>query len=272
MAAVLRGQHRLVHRPPWVLDDPFALILVGPEWPALIEFVRSTFRGPVLEEVMAFAVARSRYAEDRFEKGAFDQCVILGAGLDSFAWRRPDLLASSRLFEVDHPASQRWKQERVAAVGLPESEHHLFVPVDFERDSLSDALATKGFEWSRPAFFSWLGVTGYLAAHSIEATLRSLALGAPGTEIVLSYVLTDPYLDEIGTEFRDTFLGLAAAGGEPVRTRLAPRDAEALVKRCGLIVAEQVSREDLEGRYFARRSDGLRPATMEGLVAAVVPG
>ena len=271
MAAVGRGQHRLMHRPPWVLDDPFALILVGPEWPALMEFIRSTFRGPVIEEVMAFAVARSRYAEDRFEQGAFEQCVILGAGLDSFAWRHPDLLASSRVFEVDHPASQLWKQERVAALGLPQSDHHLFVPVDFERDSLSDALTEKGFEWSRPAFFSWLGVTAYLTADSIEATLRSLALGAPGTEIVLSYALTDPYLDEIGTEFRDTFRAIAAAGGEPVETRLAPRDAEALIERCGFSVAEHLSREDLEGRYFAGRSDGLRPATTEGLVAAVVP-
>src|SRR5258708_32321990 len=134
MAAVLRGQHRLMHRPPWVLDDPFALILVGPEWPALMEFIRSTLRGPVLNEVMAPALARSRYAEDGFEQGAFDQYVVLGAGLDSFAWRRPDLVASSGVFEVDHPASQLWKQERVAALGLPESDHHLYVPVDFERD------------------------------------------------------------------------------------------------------------------------------------------
>jgi methyltransferase (TIGR00027 family) len=271
MAAILRGQHRLMHRPPWVLDDPFALILVGPEWPALMEFVRSTLRGPVLNEVMASALARSRYAEDRFEQGAFDQYVVLGAGLDSFAWRRPDLVASSGVFEVDHPASQLWKQERVAALGLPESDHHLYVPVDFERDSLSVALAERGFDGSRPAFFSWLGVTVYLTVGSIEATLRSLALGAPGTEIVLSYALTDPYLDDIGSEFRETFLAIAAAGSEPVRTRLSPRDAEALTERCGFRVVEHLSRDDLEGRYFAGRGDGLRPATMEGLIAAVVP-
>src|SRR4029077_4806179 len=153
-------------------DDPFALILVGPDWPALMEFISSTLRGPVLNEIMAFVVARSRYAEDRFEQGAFEQCVILGAGLDSFAWRRPDLVASSRGFEVDHPPSHLCKQDRVATLVLPESDHLLFVPVVFERDSLSDALAEKGFEWSRPAFFSWLGGTPYLTPDSIEATLH----------------------------------------------------------------------------------------------------
>ena len=108
-AAVSRGLFRLETASPWVLDDVLALVLVGPVWQRLRDQFDPLFPGPVRRESRAAVCTRSRYAEDRLAAGAFTQYVILGAGLDSFAWRRPDRLGSLRLFEVDHPASQAWK-------------------------------------------------------------------------------------------------------------------------------------------------------------------
>jgi O-methyltransferase involved in polyketide biosynthesis len=104
LAALARGWLRMEATPPWVLDDAFALVLVGPVWQELHERVFPLFPNHVLREIIAALCIRSRYVEDRLTAGAFAQYVILGAGLDSFAWRRPDLLRSVKVFEVDHPA------------------------------------------------------------------------------------------------------------------------------------------------------------------------
>ena len=128
-AAVSRGLFRLETASPWVLDDVLALVLVGPVWQQLRDQFDPLFPGPVRREARAAVCTRSRYAEDRLAAGAFRQYVILGAGLDSFAWRRPDLLGSLTVFEVDHPASQAWKLERVRELGLPLSDSQVFVPV-----------------------------------------------------------------------------------------------------------------------------------------------
>ena len=146
LAAVTRGHLRLEEAPPWVLDDAFALVLIGPVWQELREGLVSLFPGQVVREISAAVCTRSRYAEDRLAAGAFAQYVILGAGLDSFAWRRPDLLRSLKVFEVDHPASQAWKLERVRDLALPLSDSQVFVPADFEAEPIQDALHTAGFD------------------------------------------------------------------------------------------------------------------------------
>ena len=110
LAAVARGRLRLEEEPPWVLDDPFALILTGQAWRQIKELGDSLFPFEVQREVLAGIATRSRYAEDRLTQASFAQYVVLGAGLDSFGWRRPDLLRSLTVYEVDHPASQAWKR------------------------------------------------------------------------------------------------------------------------------------------------------------------
>src|SRR4051794_34286827 len=138
--AVARGEHRLFDSAPWILDDAFALMLVGPEWRQIFDARAALHQERVRRDARAWVVARSRYAEDRLDEQPFTQYVVLGAGLDSFAWRRPDLLRSLRVFEVDHPATQAWKRERVANLALPTSDHHVFAPVDFETESLESGL------------------------------------------------------------------------------------------------------------------------------------
>jgi methyltransferase (TIGR00027 family) len=134
-----------------VLDDPFALLLVGPAWREMRHGPIAVFPDEVLRQVLAGLCTRGRYAEDRLAAGAFTQYVILGAGLDSFAWRRPDLLGSLRVFEVDHPASQAGKLARVDGLALPLGDSQVFVPVDFETGSLQDALRAAGFDWDQLA-------------------------------------------------------------------------------------------------------------------------
>jgi methyltransferase (TIGR00027 family) len=265
---VARGRHRLEHARPWVFDDPFALVLVGPAWREVARRSAERYREPVGREVVGGMVARARYAEDRLAASGCGQYVLLGAGLDSFAWRRPDLLRELRVFEVDHPASQAYKRERIAALGLPESPSLAWAQVDFERETLHDGLERAGFDFSRPAFFSWLGVTMYLTLEAVEATLRAIAGGAPGSEVVFSYGRTDEHLDAIGREFRDRAAAFFQASGEPIHTRLSRAGAEALVARCGLTVADHPDRGDLVARYFAGRQDGLKPYTSEGVLAA----
>jgi methyltransferase (TIGR00027 family) len=273
MAATVRGLHRLEVATPWVFDDFLALVLVGPAWRDVRAQLSKGLSEPLLRTVITMAVTRARYTEERLAAGGFDQYVLLGAGLDSFAWRRPDALGGGlRVFEVDHPASQAWKLARVDELGLPSSDRHVFVPVDFEVETLADGLDRAGFDWSGRTFFSWLGVVPYLTVEAIEATLRSLAKSAPGSEIVVTYLIDPPLMEEVGRTFLDRFSGLASSVGEPLRTSLTPEDAETLVRRCGLEVVDHPSRDDIHASYFAGRSDDVAPITFEQFLTASVSG
>lgn len=269
VAAVARGALRL-EAWPWVLDDSLALVLVGAAWPDLYDRLRDDLTPPVLKQACAFVGVRSRYAEDRLVEGEFGQYVLLGAGLDSLAWRRPDLLESVTIFEVDHPASQAWKLQRIEYLSLPKSDAHVFVPVDFERQSFRDGLDVSGFDWKRRTLFAWLGVMPYLSADAIEATLRVIASAGLGSEVIFDYRCEDSLLDDIGRRFIDEFTSMAAESGEPVQPGWSATQVERLLVRCGLKVRDHPTRQDLIDRYFGSRADGLMPYTTEGLVAASV--
>ncbi|MGH3153342.1 MAG: class I SAM-dependent methyltransferase [Streptosporangiaceae bacterium] len=266
--AVARGAHRSYDQPPWVLDDPFALRLAGSQWAEIQAANEAALPEVAVRQSRASVVARSRYAEDRLVSGGYRQYVILGAGLDSFAWRRADLVGWLRLFEVDRPASQAWKRARLAELGLPVRDGHVFAAVDFGTESLADGLSRAGFDWSQPAFFSWLGVLVYLTAEAIEATLRCVSGCGSGSEIVLSYDASDAFLDDAAREMVTIETRLVAAAGEPYTTRMSPAQAEAVVEAAGLVVAEHLTPQALYDRYFAGRSDGLRPSAAERLIAA----
>lgn len=184
--------------------------------------------------------------------------------MDSFAWRRADLIGWLRLFEVDRPASQAWKLARITELGLPVRDGHVFAAVDFGAESLRDGLTRAGLDWSQPAFFSWLGVAIYLTAEAIDATLRSVSGYGPGSEIVLSYDASDAFLDDAAREMVQIEARLVAAAGEPYTTRMSPAQAEALVAGAGLEVVEHLTAQDVYDRYFA----GLHPSTAERLIAA----
>jgi methyltransferase (TIGR00027 family) len=271
LAAVGRAMHRQRHARPWVLDDPYALPLVGPGWPDVLAIFDSLLAPHLQEIAFGFLVARSRYAEDRLEAGGFSQYVLLGAGLDSLAWRRPDLLRQVKIFEVDHPNTQAWKRDRAAAMGLPESDGHVFAPVDFETEELRDVLDRAGFDWSRPTLFSLLGVVMYLTRDAIATTLRTLAGASPGSGIVLTYRPPPEYLDEDSNALLKAVEPALTQLGEPFLDGLAPAEFEALVRDCGHTVDENVEPAELEARYFADRNDGLRPYSLERILSASLP-
>ncbi len=269
--AVARARHRLYDDAPWVLDDPFALVLVGPIWRLIERRTERHYPEPVDRAYRAGIVLRSHYAESRLVAGEFAQYVVLGAGLDAFVWRRPDLVRTLRVFEVDHPASQRGKRDRAAELGLPEPGNVAYVPVDFEVDTLADRLDDAGFDWSARTCFSWLGVSMYLTVDAIDTTLRTVARCGPGSEIVLTYAPDDEALDDIGRQFDQIAGRLAADAGEPIVTHLSRLEAESIATGAGLEVADHPSIEDLVDRYLSERRDGLRPYTAEALLTARVP-
>lgn len=271
IVAGARESHRSEDLPPWILDDPYALVLLGPAWIELRARSKARVREPLRRRTRASLVVRSRYAEDRLLNGEFEQYVILGAGLDSFAWRRPDLVGPLRVFEIDHPSTQAWKRSRIESLALPVADDHVFVPIDFETETLQSGLEAAGFDWSRPTLFSWLGVTMYLTTEAIEVTLRTVATCAPRSEIVFSYSVSDAFLDDLGREWQDLATAMVAEVGEPFANLFSPTDAEALVRQCGLHVAEHPTREVLRDRYFSGRTDGLEPGTPERVLAAQVP-
>lgn len=194
------------------------------------------------------------------------QWVLLGAGLDMFAWRRPDC-ASVPQFEVDHPATQRSKQRRIARLGLVAPPLHRFVPVDFARETASEQLLAAGFARAVPTVFAWLGVTYYLERAAIDATLRDIrSIAAPGSVLVLDYRLPDRHLarKERGPVRRSDLV--FARWGEPMLSRFEPAELHALAVRTGWRVAVEHTAAQLAGRYFARGRDGLVPTSVYRVV------
>jgi methyltransferase (TIGR00027 family) len=270
-AAVARGTHRLWDDPPWIFDDPFALDLVGEGWEEIARSSRRMVRDAVWRQGHAGVLVRSRYPEDRLELGQFSQYVILSAGLDSFAWRRPEFFASRKLFEIDHPATQIGKKNRLRELGLPINKCHNFVPLDFETHDLSTCLDKAGLNWNGVTLFSWTGSTMYIGAGRIASMLSTVSRCAPGSEIAFSYNQDLEYVDEVGREFFAAVVPRAAEMREPIISSFSPTAMEALVNQCGLVVEEHPTADELNERYCAGRTDGLRPYTLERLIAARRP-
>jgi methyltransferase (TIGR00027 family) len=225
----------------------------------------------MLARYRARIVARSRFTEDRLEKGAFAQYVILGAGLDSFIWRRPDLVARLRVLEIDHPSTQTWKRARAAEAGLPNPRGHVYASVDFESQTLRAGLDDAGFDWKMPALFSWLGVTMYLTVDAIETTLKTIADSAPGSEIVFGYCPDRNTIDPLSGSIRDIHRGMVSSMGEPTTTTFMPEEIEALTGRCGLAVLANTTAENLRDLFFSGRTDDLWPDGIERFIVASRP-
>jgi methyltransferase (TIGR00027 family) len=204
-------------------------------------------------------LSRARFIEDCLEKAisaGIDQYVILGAGLDTFALRRPELADRLRVFEVDHPASQTDKKDRLMRVagGLP--GNLVLIPVDFETDDLRECLLRNGFIPEKPAFFSWPGVTYYLDLEAIRNTLRIIAdLGAPGSELVFDYA-DDTAFDPARISDREKKLqSITRQTGEPMKTGFIPVELEAELSHFGFGTRENLDPAGIEKRYFSNRAD-----------------
>ena len=258
--ALWRALHVQSDPPPHVLEDVIGLKLLSPDegWRS-----RGDMDPQFTRPFRASIVARARFIEDLVVEQAgrgLDQYVILGAGLDSFAQRRPEIASHLKVFEVDQPGPQAWKRQRLIELGFGVPDWLRFVPVDFEAGgSWRDGLVTAGFDESRPAIVVSTGVSMYLTKDTNAATLREVASLAPGSTLAMTFLLPLEMADpEVRPGLEMAEKG-ARASGTPFISFFTPPEILALAREAGFREARHVSAADLTERYFMGRTDGLRP-------------
>lgn len=267
--ALWRALHVEADAPPHVLVDTIGLQLAAPDagWrdrPDMSPFTRS-FRASI--------VARARCIEDLVTERAgqgVGQYVILGAGLDTFAQRRPDLAPRLRVFEIDKPSPQAWKRQRLMDLGFGIPPFLRFVPVDFEAgDAWWEQLVASGFDSRQPAVVASTGVSMYLTIEAVTATLRQVATLAPGSTFVMSFLLPVELADPEARPGIERAIAGARASGTPFISFFTPADMLIRAREAGFKEVQHISAAELGQRYFAARADGLRPPknTEELLVA-----
>jgi len=258
--ALWRAMHVQVDPPPHVIQDEVGLRLAAPDegWrgrPDMHPQWTSAFRASI--------VARARFVEDLVTERAaagVGQYVILGAGLDTFAQRRPEIASRLKVFEVDQPGPQAWKRQRLIELGYGVPDWLRLVPVDFEAgDAWWQRIAAAGFHAGKPAVVSSLGVSMYLTRDAVAATLRQIAGLAPGSTLVLSFLVPLELADPAVRPGLQRAVDGARASGTPFISFFAPAEMLALARESGFQKVEHVSAEALTERYFAGRTDGLRP-------------
>jgi methyltransferase (TIGR00027 family) len=259
MVARLRAAHQLLDTPA-IFDDPLALPVLGPEDCVQVQSNARTYDAGFSRLLRAAMAVRSRFAEDELARaaaGGVRQYVVLGAGLDTYACRHQHD-AALRVFEVDHPATQAWKRQLLAASSITVPDSLRFVPVDFERDALADALRAAGCNLAQPVFFSWLGVTLYLTEPAISDTLRLVASLPRGSGIVFDYGVRPDLLGDLERAGVEYFARRYAEQGEPWLSFFDPADLCTRLRGLGFSVVQDFGRDALESRYFAGRGDNLR--------------
>lgn len=296
MLAYLRGYHAANDQPK-IFDDFLAFSLFSEREHA--EYVRrlapnllavalydlsfalklpnkATIRREVMQKIspMSLGVSRARYTEDSLEqavRSGVRQYVILGAGLDTFAFRRREWNGRLQVFEVDHPATQASKRERIARAGWELPDHLHFIPLDFRREGFAAALGRSTFDRQAPSFFSWLGCTYYLSRDDVFAALCAIAELAPsGSAIVFDYLNAEAFPLERSTKRLRFAARYNRRRGEPMITGLDPRALAAELDRSGLRLEESLSPEAIDGRYFQGRLDDHRAYDHMHFARAVV--
>jgi methyltransferase (TIGR00027 family) len=267
--ALWRALHCQIDAAPHVLVDEVGLKLVGPDpsWRQRPDMHPEGTKG-----YRASIVGRARFIEDlaqeQAEKGV-SQYVILGAGLDTFAQRKPTLASKLRVFEIDKPETQEWKRQRLIELSYGIAENLQFVPVDFEAgESWREKLVANGFNPKKPALVVSTGVSMYLTLEANKATLRENAALASGSTFAMTFMLP---LDMIPPEERpqhEMVYERARAAGTPFLSFFRPNEMLALAREAGFKDARHVSRDEIIRRYFAGRSDGLQPSTGEEYLIA----
>ena len=258
--ALWRALHVEVDAPPHVLEDTVGLKLAAPDegWR-----LRGDMHPEGTRMFRASIVARARFIEDLVaEQSArsVDQYVLLGAGLDTFVQRRPELASQLRVFEIDQPGTQAWKRQRLVELGYGIPDGLKLVPVDFEAgESWRQKLVAAGFDMRRPAVVTSTGVSMYLTREAIMALLREAAAFAPGSIFAMSFLLPLEMSEPAVRPGMEMAAKGARASGTPFISFFRPAEIMAMAREAGFRDARHVSAADLTERYFKDRADGLRP-------------
>jgi methyltransferase (TIGR00027 family) len=254
--AIRRAAHQLLDQRR-VLDDPLALRIIGSD---AADGLRSNPKEhhAFSRAFRAFMAARSRYAEDELARAVANgvrQYVVLGAGLDTFAYRNPH--PGLRVFEVDHPATQAWKREQLQAAGIAVPVGLTFVPVDFEGQTLADGLGRAGLDLGAAAFFSWLGVTPYLTREACMMTLSFVAKMPVCSGVVFDFAVDPALLNAGQRQALDALSERVARYGEPLQLFFDPGKLQDELRGMGFQRTEFLQGKEINARYFKDRDDGL---------------
>lgn len=263
--ALWRAMHKQVDSPPFIIDDEIGLKLIAPpsDWRERPDMHPMGTRG-----YRASIVARARLIEDlveeKYNKEGVDQYVMLGAGLDTFVQRRPEIASKLNVFEIDKPSASGWKKERLLAseYGIPAYLH--LIPVDFEsNESWTKQLQSNGFDMQKPAVITSTGVTLYLTREAIMDMLKQVASFAPRSTFAMTFMLP---AEMVPDNERPAYLMVqerAKASGTPFLSFFHPDEMLAMAREAGLKKIQHVSTEDMKKRFFNNRTDGLMTATGE---------
>lgn len=264
--ALWRALHAQADAAPHIIDDELGLQLVAPPdgWQERPDM-------KFTKRLRASIVARARFIEDLIieqNKKGIERYVILGAGLDTFAQRRPDIASHLQIYEIDQPDTLSWKQTRLRELGfgVPDSLH--FVPVNFETSSWWTELLKAGFDKDKPAVVACTGVTLYLTKDAIMSTLKQIATLAPGSTLAMTFYLPIELLDEEDKPMQEMADKGARAAGTPFVSFFGPDEILKLAREAGFKNAKTISTKDMEQLYFAGRTDGLLPASGEVFLVA----
>ena len=273
-AAILRAVHQLIDEEPKILNDPVVLRLLDTSTLDHIRLNPDKFRTSRMNVLRSHIVLRSRYAEDCLAesvRNGVQQYLMLGAGLDTFPYRQPDWAGALRIFEIDHLASQRSKRERLAKAGIEAPSNVELVTIDFETTSLRECLRKSSFDFGKPTFLSWLGVTMYLSTDAIDEVFRFVSSLPRSSEIVFTFAspASTPKESE-GETLIAAFTAFAAAHDEPWRTRFEPKELAHKLHDFGFSTVSFLSASEADTRYFQDRHDGLRAPRRVGIATATV--
>jgi methyltransferase (TIGR00027 family) len=263
--AQLRAVHQFLDGEPKILDDTVILRLLGAD---AVEQLKADFAGadrPQRGGLRADVVWRARYAEDRLAQAVHRgvrQCVILGAGFDTFAYRQPDWARHLRIYEIDSPATQEEKHSRLQAAGIAVPANLQFLPADFEQTSLREILRAGGLDFSAPTFFSCLGVLVYLTKNAVDSIFAAVAQFPADSEVVFTFSPPENASSNLAKTLR--------ARGEAWLTHMEPQTLADELRGLGFSRISILDLKEVERAYFHGRSDGLRPAGVEHLATAVV--
>ena len=271
--AMKRAVHQLLDDPK-VFDDHLALRIIGKEHASALQADPRQFEAtPLSSYLRAFVAARSRYVEDELALGVrrgVCQYVILGAGLDTFAYRNPYPQGVLHVFEVDQPATQTWKRALLEEAGIVIPGDLTFAPVDFETQTLAKELVGAGYDPAKSTLFSWLGVTEYLTIEAVMATLRFVSSGPMGSGIIFDYILSPSLLTPAKRSHFDALAQRVAAAGEPWQAFFDPAFLTEDLRAMGFGYVEDNGPEEINTRYFEARKNGLRVGSLSHIMSARV--
>ena len=265
--AMRRAAHQIYDAPPLVFEDPLAVPILGAEYLPEVERTQFKLHKPHSVALRAFLVARSCYAEELLVRAVAQgvtQYVLLGAGLDTFAYRNPH--PNLHVYEVDHPATQQWKRDLLAQNHIAIPESLTYAPVDFEHQQLAAQLAAAGHNAAEPTFYAWLGVVPYLTHAAFRSTLALIAASPAGSGVVMDYGQPRAALPLLERLAHDSMSERVRLAGEPFQLFFTPEEmAEELAALHGV---EDLGSKELNARYFTNRSDNLKLLGSAGRIAS----